>query len=491
MPADLHVVLRQLVALADQHAAPAPGHLHHVVGHQPVPALDQVEHALALADPGAPDEQEPHAVDVRERAVQRGPCGERVLQHRLDAAVELRRLELGAHHGDLPSLRDLHQLRRDRQPLGHEDHREVEPEETFQRRLPGSRVERCQVGDFRLAQDVHPVRDEPRGEPRQRQAGARHLRVGEESVETQRAGQALELERLAVALDQVPESQGHTLSSSVGFRFRRRRVPGFSSWRRTLRLGLVERRAVVVAPAGGHHEVFAGGTEADFRRRHAGVHVEQEGDFGGSPDADFEAGGDFVRAFAQQVGQFTVAGGDCDGHASSREGVRSTAGEIPEVGLGQIGHAVPRQRFGKSAPRLAQAGHQGGVGGEFQHPGGQRRGVPVGNQEAGLAVPHRVPESRAVGREGGRPARGRFHNGNTPPLLRRREEIRAGAPQGAATCVLRTRTRETERLFPARARGSAPPTGARSSPVPAMSSDRSGRLRRAMSSARMARSTPL
>ena len=48
--ADLHVVARQLVAAPDQHVVAAPADVHQIVGDEPVPALDQIEHALALAD---------------------------------------------------------------------------------------------------------------------------------------------------------------------------------------------------------------------------------------------------------------------------------------------------------------------------------------------------------------------------------------------------------------------------------------------------------
>ena len=94
--ADLHVVRRQLVPPADQHVVAAAGDLDHVVGHQAVAALDQVEHALALADARAADEEQADAVDVGQRAVQRGARRERLLDDRLDPAVELRRLELAS-----------------------------------------------------------------------------------------------------------------------------------------------------------------------------------------------------------------------------------------------------------------------------------------------------------------------------------------------------------------------------------------------------------
>src|SRR5438094_8038748 len=55
--ADLHVVTRQVVPAPDQHVVAESLDVHHVVRHEPVTALHQVEHALALADPGAAHEQ--------------------------------------------------------------------------------------------------------------------------------------------------------------------------------------------------------------------------------------------------------------------------------------------------------------------------------------------------------------------------------------------------------------------------------------------------
>ncbi len=93
--ANLHVVRGQLVTPPDEDVVAAPGHLYHVVGHEPVPPLHQVEHAFALSDSRAAHEQQPDAVDVGEGAVQRGAGSECLLDDRLDLAVELGRLELG------------------------------------------------------------------------------------------------------------------------------------------------------------------------------------------------------------------------------------------------------------------------------------------------------------------------------------------------------------------------------------------------------------
>src|SRR5260221_13883220 len=67
--ADLHVVTGDLVAAADQHIVAALGDVHDVVRHEAVAPLHQVEHALALADPGAAPKQQPDAEDVSQRTV--------------------------------------------------------------------------------------------------------------------------------------------------------------------------------------------------------------------------------------------------------------------------------------------------------------------------------------------------------------------------------------------------------------------------------------
>ena len=75
---DLHVVPLELVAPRDEHVVAAACDVHHVVGHQPVTPLHQVQHALALADPAPPHEQQPHTVHVRQRAVHGGGRRERL-----------------------------------------------------------------------------------------------------------------------------------------------------------------------------------------------------------------------------------------------------------------------------------------------------------------------------------------------------------------------------------------------------------------------------
>src|SRR6267142_63388 len=50
--ADLHIVPGNLVAATDQDVVAPPGDVHDIVRDQPMPTLDEIEHAFALADPG-------------------------------------------------------------------------------------------------------------------------------------------------------------------------------------------------------------------------------------------------------------------------------------------------------------------------------------------------------------------------------------------------------------------------------------------------------
>ena len=75
-------------------------HDHEIVGDEPVAALDEIEHALRLSDAALPDEQQPDAEHVGERAVQVRRRRELLLEPRLEPRVELVRLEPRADQRD-------------------------------------------------------------------------------------------------------------------------------------------------------------------------------------------------------------------------------------------------------------------------------------------------------------------------------------------------------------------------------------------------------
>src|SRR4029079_10700103 len=67
--ADLHVMPLQLVPPANEHVVAAPFCEHEIIGNQPVPALDEIEHALGFSDAASAREEKTHAEHVGKRAV--------------------------------------------------------------------------------------------------------------------------------------------------------------------------------------------------------------------------------------------------------------------------------------------------------------------------------------------------------------------------------------------------------------------------------------
>ena len=59
-----------LVAAADQHIIAPLARDHKIVGDQPMPALNEIEHALRFSDPAFAGEEQPDTEHVRQRAVQ-------------------------------------------------------------------------------------------------------------------------------------------------------------------------------------------------------------------------------------------------------------------------------------------------------------------------------------------------------------------------------------------------------------------------------------
>ena len=60
--------------------------LHHVVGHQAVPAVDEVERALRLADAALPHDQHAQAEHVHQHRVQVQAQGQPLVEERARAA---------------------------------------------------------------------------------------------------------------------------------------------------------------------------------------------------------------------------------------------------------------------------------------------------------------------------------------------------------------------------------------------------------------------
>src|SRR5688500_7930075 len=158
--ADLHVVALQLVAAGDEDVVSAALHDHDVVGDETMAALDEVEHALGLADPALAHEQQPDAEDVGERAVKRRLRRELLLEPGLEPPVELVRLERRAEDGDAGALGGGGETRRQLLRLRHEDDGHREGEEGVDDAMALGLGPRREVADLGLAEHLHAVRHE-------------------------------------------------------------------------------------------------------------------------------------------------------------------------------------------------------------------------------------------------------------------------------------------------------------------------------------------
>src|SRR6266487_994810 len=110
--------------------------------------------------------------------------------------------------------------------LGDHHAREIEREQRLERAAARGGIERREVGDFGLAEDVQPMRGEPLGVAGEHQAGARGFRRRNLAVEPAVPRERLELQGIAPLLEQV---------AHLGrLHAPRRRMGDLSSWRRTL-----------------------------------------------------------------------------------------------------------------------------------------------------------------------------------------------------------------------------------------------------------------
>ncbi len=145
-------------------------HLDQIVRHQPVPAHDEIERRLRLADAALAQQEDADAEHVHQHGVDAG--GRRQLQ--LEVLLDL----IDRHRGDerrpqaagTPSRSAVSRSSVIRlQPLGHHHAGGVEAEERLDR-LPRRLVaQRLQVGDLGRAQDLHPLGVDLQDVPGQRQ----------------------------------------------------------------------------------------------------------------------------------------------------------------------------------------------------------------------------------------------------------------------------------------------------------------------------------
>ena len=200
----------QLVAASDQDVAGTAPYDDEIVGDDAMAALDEVEHALRLADAALADEQEPHAVHVGERAVDGRLRRERIVEPGLDPVVELVRLECRPQDGDVRLRRFLDDVGGQLEPLRDEHARHREAEELREVGAARLRVEREEVGDLGLAEHLQPFGDEALDVAGQGEARARDVRPVDDALEPLRSLDALELQQIADLLQDLTDlHRGH------------------------------------------------------------------------------------------------------------------------------------------------------------------------------------------------------------------------------------------------------------------------------------------
>src|SRR5215211_7535874 len=204
---DFHVMRRKLMTPADEDIVTSSRHLHHIISHQPVPPLDQIQHTLAFPDPGPPDEEEADTVDVRERAMQRGARRKCLFHNRLDTAIKLSSLELAPEDGNPSCSGELEQLSRNFLALRHEDARQVEAEESCQGLVTLIRRQCVEVRDLGLAEHMKSVGCKTPDISGQGQAGAGHLRFRDLAIQAELPCERFELKRITSPSDEVAESK--------------------------------------------------------------------------------------------------------------------------------------------------------------------------------------------------------------------------------------------------------------------------------------------
>ena len=178
-----------------------------IVGHEAVPALDEIQHALGLADAALADEQQPDAEYVGERPVQVGRRREFVFEPRLEAVVELVGLEVRANERDARCRGEVEQIRTRLLPFRDEHARNREGEELAQVLLADRRVHRLEIRDLGLAEHLQSLRGKPRRVAGEHEARTRRVRILDHPIESVRSVDVLELERVLEALEQPPDGE--------------------------------------------------------------------------------------------------------------------------------------------------------------------------------------------------------------------------------------------------------------------------------------------
>ncbi len=198
-----------------------PGDGDHVVGHQPMPALHQVERALRFADRAPPGEHEPDSVHIHQRAVDHRLRGEDDVEIGGELMDERGGGLGGAENRHLLLIPELDRQVGDVEPLRHDDARDGELEQALDRLVARLIGERGQVPDLGLAEDLDALEEEVLLETGQDQARAVDVGDGDVIARLKRFGEDLEVQVLALVAVKLLDGQAiHRRSLRVSWRAR-------------------------------------------------------------------------------------------------------------------------------------------------------------------------------------------------------------------------------------------------------------------------------
>src|SRR3954462_194001 len=201
-PTDFHVVTLHLVTAPDENIVAALAGDYKVVGNQAMSPLDEIENALRLADAALARKEEPDAKNVGKRSVERNRRSEFHLQHRLDAAIELRRLQFGANERNSGGGGDFPEARRQALTLGDEDGGYRKGKEELENLFALGRVQGREVGDLRLAEHLKSFRGKAFDVSGQNNPGTRYLGRADGAVESRSRLDLFQLQRSAQPVEE-------------------------------------------------------------------------------------------------------------------------------------------------------------------------------------------------------------------------------------------------------------------------------------------------
>src|SRR6266849_405694 len=204
-PAYFHVMPLQLVTAPDQDIVPAFARDDEIIRDQAVAALHEIEYAFRFTDAARPREKEPDPEHIGERAVERNRGSKFHLQHRLDPPVEFRRFQLGADERNSRSTGDFLEAGGQSLTLRHEHGGNGKGKKQLENLLAIRGAQRLEIGDLGFAEHLKSLRRESLNVSGQNQAGARHLGIADDAIESGSGLDLLELQRRAQPAEEQPD----------------------------------------------------------------------------------------------------------------------------------------------------------------------------------------------------------------------------------------------------------------------------------------------